>query len=142
MTLIEQYNMHNEFGKTIGMNFEIIEPGLVHYYLTIKQKHLATPLSAHGGVISALMDGLLGVTALSVVEKENKIISTIEFKINFLSPAFLHDNLIGIGKMEKKGNHLIIVSGDIFCVNRENSLITKAMGTFNAYPAEKAGYTI
>ena len=44
--------------------------------------------------------------------------------------------------MEQKGNRLIIVSGDVFCVNRENSLIAKAMGTFNAYPAEKAGFTI
>ena len=43
MTLIEQYNLHNDFGKTIGMYFEIIEPGLVHYFLSIKQKHLATP---------------------------------------------------------------------------------------------------
>jgi hypothetical protein len=38
MTLIEQYNLHNDFGKTIGMHFEIIEPGLVHYFLTVKQK--------------------------------------------------------------------------------------------------------
>jgi acyl-CoA thioesterase len=142
MTLIEQYNLHNDFGKTIGMHFEIIEPGLVHYFLTVKQNHLATPATAHGGVISSLMDGLLGVAALSAVEKENKVVSTIEFKINFLSPAFLHDNLHGIGKVEQKGNRLIIVSGDIFCVNRENSLIAKAIGTFNAYPAEKAGFTI
>ena len=142
MTLIEQYNLHNDFGKTIEMNFDIIEPGIVHYFLTIKQKHLATPLAAHGGVISSLMDGLLGVTALSVVEKENKIVSTIEFKINFLAPAFLHDKLQGIGKVEQKGNRLIIVSGDIFCVNRGNILIAKAIGTFNAYPAANAGFTI
>lgn len=142
MTLIEQYNLHNDFGKTIEMNFDIIEPEIVHYFLTIKQKHLATPLAAHGGVISSLMDGLLGVTALSVVENENKIVSTIEFKINFLSPAFIHDKLQGVGKVEQKGNRLIIVSGDIFCVNRGNILIAKAIGTFNAYPAEKAGFTI
>jgi uncharacterized protein (TIGR00369 family) len=142
MTLIEQYNLHNDFGKTIGMHFEIIEPGLVHYFLSIKQKHLATPLAAHGGVISSLMDGLLGVTALSIVEKENKIVSTIEFKINFLSPAFIHDDLQGIGKVEQKGNRLIVVSGDIFCVNRGNILIAKSIGTFNTYAAEKAGFKI
>jgi acyl-coenzyme A thioesterase PaaI-like protein len=88
------------------------------------------------------MDGLLGVTALSVVEKENKIVSTIEFKINFLSPAFIHDDLQGIGKVEQKGNRLIVVSGDIFCVNRGNVLIAKSIGTFNAYAAEKAGFKI
>jgi uncharacterized protein (TIGR00369 family) len=142
MTLIEQYIANNHFGKTLGMDFKIIEPGLVHYYLTIKKEHLSTPKAAHGGVISAFMDGLLGVTGLSAVEKENKVVSTVEYKINFLSPALLDDELIGIGKVEQKGNRLIIVSGDIICPDRNNIFIAKAMGTFNAYPAEKAGYII
>ena len=142
MTLIEQYIAQNNFGKTLGMDFKILEPGFVHYFLTIMSEHLATPKAAHGGVISALMDGLFGVTALSVSALENKIISTVEFKINFLAPALLDDELIGIGKMEQKGNRLIIVSGDIICPNRNNIVIAKALGTFNSYPAEKAGYTI
>lgn len=142
MTLIEQYVSNNHFGKTLGMEFKIIEPGLVHYFITIKQEHLATPLAAHGGVISALMDGLLGVTALSVSANEHHIVSTIEFKINFLSAAFEGDTLQGIGKVENQGKRLIVISGDIICPKRNNIVIAKAMGTFNTYPAEKAGYTI
>lgn len=142
MNLIEQYIANNHFGKTIGMNFEIIEPGLVHYFITINQEHLATPIAAHGGVISALMDGLLGVTALSVTAIDKKIVSTVEFKINFLSPALLGDNIKGIGKLEQKGNRLIITSGDIICPSRNNIIIAKALGTFNAYPAEKSGFKI
>ena len=142
MTLIEQYIANNHFGKTLGMDFKIIEPGLVHYFITIKQEHLATPLAAHGGVISALMDGLLGVTALSVSSKDDHIVSTIEFKINFLSAAFEGDTLQGIGKVENQGKRLIVTSGDIICPARDNAVIAKAMGTFNTYPAEKAGYTI
>lgn len=142
MTLIEQYVSNNHFGKTLGMEFKIIEPGLVHYFITIKQEHLATPLAAHGGVISALMDGLLGVTALSVSANEHHIVSTIEFKINFLSAAFEGDTLQGIGRVENQGKRLIVTSGDIICPERNNIVIAKAMGTFNTYPAEKAGYTI
>lgn len=142
MNLIEQYISHNHFGKTLGMDFKVIEPGLVHYFLTIQKEHLATPLAAHGGVISALMDGLLGVTALSVSAQEHKIISTVEFKINFLAPALLGDTIQGIGKVEHQGKRLIIVSGDITCSQRKNILIAKAIGTFNAYPAEKAGYVL
>lgn len=142
MTLIEQYISNNHFGKTLGMEFKIIEPGLVHYFITIKKEHLATPLAAHGGVISALMDGLLGVTALSVSSKDHHIVSTIEFKINFLSAAFEGDTLQGIGKVENQGKRLIVTSGDIICPTRNNTVIAKAMGTFNTYPAEKAGYSI
>jgi uncharacterized protein (TIGR00369 family) len=142
MTLIEQYIAQNNFGKTLGMDFKIIEPGLVHYFITIKPEHLATPKAAHGGVISALMDGLLGVTALSVSAKEHHIVSTVEFKINFLAAAFEGDTLQGIGKVDNKGKRLIVTSGDIICPERNNTVIAKAMGTFNTYPAEKAGYTI
>lgn len=142
MTLIEQYIAQNNFGKTLGMDFKILELGLVHYFLTIKPEHLATPKAAHGGVISALMDGLLGVTALSVSSKDHHIVSTIEFKINFLSAALEGDTLHGIGKVENQGKRLIVTSGDIICPARNNIVIAKALGTFNTYPAEKAGYTI
>jgi uncharacterized protein (TIGR00369 family) len=142
MTLTEQYIAQNNFGKTLGMDFKVIEPGLVHYFITIKPEHLATPKAAHGGVISALMDGLLGVTALTVSQKDNNIVSTVEFKINFLSAAFVGDTLQGIGKVEQKGKRLIICSGDIICPERNNTVIAKAIGTFNTYPAEKAGYNV
>lgn len=142
MTIIEQYIASNNFGKMLGMDFKILQPGLIHYFLTIKSEHLATPLAAHGGVISALMDGVLGVAALSIVAPENKIVSTVEYKINYLAPALIGDTLLGIGKVEKKGKHLIIVSGDVFCSNRENIVIAKAIGTFNSFAAEKAGYKL
>ena len=142
MTLVEQYDAANHFGRTLGMEYKIIEPGHIHYKLTVKPEHLATPMAAHGGVISALMDGLLGVAALSSVYEEKKVVSTIEFKINFMAPALLDDELLGIAKVEQKGNRLIIVSGEITCPKRDNVIIAKALGTFNAYPAEKAGFII
>ena len=141
MTIIEQYIAHNNFGKILGMDFKIIEPGLVHYFMTIKEEHLSTPKVAHGGVIATLMDGVLGVAALSNVVVQNKVVSTVEFKINYLAPALLGDQLFGIGKIDHMGNRIIITSGDIICINRNNILIAKAMGTFNAYPFEKAGLT-
>ena len=139
MTVIEHYISTNVFGKILGMDFKVISPGVVHYTIKITEDHLATSIAAHGGVIAALMDGVLGVAALSAVEKDNLAVSTIEFKINYLAPALLHDELLGIGKVEQQGKRLIVSSGDIICTNRNNVVIAKAIGTFNSYPAEKAG---
>ena len=141
MNIIEEYIVNNHFGKMLGMDFKIIDPGLVHYYLTINKEHLATPKAAHGGVIAAMMDGVLGVAALSKVADENKVVSTVEFKINYLAPALINDQLVGIGKVEQQGKRIIITTGDIICTNRNNLAIAKAMGTFNAYPFEKLGFT-
>ena len=138
--LIEKYIENNHFGKLIGMDFKIISDGNVEYHLKIKKEHLATPNSAHGGVISTLVDGALGVAGLSAVYKENKVVSTVEYKINFLSPVFLNDELKAVGKVEQQGKRILIISCDVIVVNRKNIFAAKALGTFNAYPAEKAGY--
>lgn len=138
--LIEKYIHQNHFGKLLGMNFKIISEGEINYFLKVKSDHLATPQAAHGGVISALADAALGVCGLSAVYKENKVVSTVEYKINFLSPALLNDELLAIAKVIKKGNRLLIIESNIFASNRNKQLIAIAIGTFNAYEANKAGY--
>lgn len=138
--LIEKYIANNHFGKLIGMDFKIISDGNVEYNLTVNKSHLATPNSAHGGLIAALIDGALGVAGLSMVYKENKVVSTVEYKTNFMSPALIGDQLKAVAKVEQKGKRLIIISCDVIAVSRNNTLIAKALGTFNAYDAAKAGY--
>lgn len=138
--LIEKYITNNHFGKLIGMEFKIVNAGVVEYDLKIQQNHLATPLSVHGGVIAALIDGALGVAGLSLVAKDNKVVSTVEYKTNFMSPAYLNDNLKAIAKVEQQGKRILIITCDVFATNRNNTIIAKALGTFNAYDASKAGY--
>lgn len=138
--LIEKYIANNHFGKLIGMDFKIINEGNVEYYLTISKNHLATPNSAHGGVIASLIDAALGVAGLSMVYKENKVVSTVEYKTNFMNPALLNDELKAVAKVEQRGKRIIIISCDVLAINRRNTIIAKALGTFNAYDAVKAGY--
>ena len=108
--------------------------------MKIQDQHMATPVAAHGGAVAGFMDGILGVAALSVSAMESNLVSTIEFKINFLNPVYESDLLFGIGTVVQKGKRIIIASGEIVCKNRNNQLIAKAIGTFNAYPFEKSGF--
>lgn len=138
--LLAVYQKVNRYGEINGMQLTIVGPGEIIYEMEIKDMHMATPLAAHGGAVAGMMDGVLGVAALSLTAKEEKLVSTVEFKINFLSPVFKGDILRGFGKVEHKGKRIIISSGEIVCVNRNNKVVAKAMGTFNAYPFEKAGF--
>lgn len=138
--ILKKYIEQNYFGKLLGMHFKLIAEGEVDYYMNINKEHLATPLAAHGGAISALVDAALGVCALSAVYNSNKAVSTVEYKINYLSPALLNDELVAKARLLKKGNRLIITECTVYASNREDVLIAKAMGTFNAYDAGKAGY--
>ena len=137
--LVQGYINSNNFGELLGMNFEIISPGDIVYTMLVTESHLATPIAAHGGSISALMDAAMGVCALSQVLADNRVVSTIELKISFISPGFLGDQLIATTSVVKAGKRLLFVEGKI--VNQTGKLIASATGTFNSYPAEKAGFS-
>lgn len=139
-TLIDKYNTHNAFGRLMDMHFNVITDGTVEYYLTIQPQHLATPHAAHGGVIAAIVDGALGTAGLSLSAKENEAVSTVEFKLNYLAPALLGDEIVAKATVDRKGKSFLVISCDVFCTNRDNKLIAKALGTFNTYSADKAGY--
>jgi len=134
--LIEIYNQVNQFGKENDFKLTIIKPGQITYEMKVLPKHLATPTTMHGGMTAAMMDAVIGVPALSLVAPEGKLVSTVEYKINYFKPAFLGDILFGKGRVDHQGKRIIHTSGEIY--NQNNEIVAKAMGTFNAYPIEKS----
>jgi len=136
--IILAYKKGNNFGRLIEMEFELFNPGELEYKIKITEVHLATPFAAHGGVVSALMDSVLGISALSMVCTDDKIVSTVEMKLNFLAPVRLGDQLTGTAIVLSKGNRIVVTEAEI--KNQNGLLVAKGMGTFNAYPKEKAGY--
>jgi uncharacterized protein (TIGR00369 family) len=139
--LFKTYAQTNQFGKLMGAELINTSAEGIEYRLIIDEKHLATPTTAHGGVISALMDGVLGVAALYVSSEDGNLVSTVEFKINYLQPVLKGDILIGKGKVISAGKRLIIAQGEISCEN-SGKKVAIATGTFNAYPHEKSGMTL
>jgi uncharacterized protein (TIGR00369 family) len=138
--LIKIYQQTNEFGKLHGMELQKFEADEIVYKLEVKKEHLATPTTAHGGLIAGYMDGVLGLAALYASSENACLVSTVEFKINYLKPARLGDVLIGKGTIISNGKRIIITQGEIFN-EATNEKIAIGTGTFNAYPYEKSGMT-
>ena len=134
--ILKKYNQTNQFGKFLDLKIIEVKPGEVKYGVNVKKQHLATVKSAHGGFISAIFDQIVGTAALSHSLLEDKLVSTVEFKINYLKPVFLNDNLVGHGLVIKNGKRLLTVKGDIFNQNKE--IIATGLATLNAYPFEKS----
>lgn len=136
--VVQFYIENNHFGKLLGMDFLVVEPGKISYKMKVEESHLATPIASHGGAVCSLMDATMGVCALTQVIRDGKVVSTIEMKISFVSPALKGDMLTGTAEIVKSGKRLLFVEGKIH--NQDDKLIAMATGTFNAYPAEKAGF--
>lgn len=137
MDILALYNQHNNFGRLLNITYEVNEPGKVTYHLKVTSDLLATPVAAHGGAIAGFMDAIVGVAALSAVAPLNKVVSTIEFKLNFTKAALLNDELKGIGEVLTQGNRILTVKGEVY--NQKNELVATSLATLNAYPIEKSG---
>lgn len=133
--IIEEYNETNEFGRLFNMTYDIIKPGKIIYKLLVTKELLATSRAMHGGALAGLMDAVVGVSALSVASQKEKVVSTVEFKINYLKPVLEGDVLEGVGTVISEGNRIIVCKGEIF--NQDKEMVAVSTATLNAYPSNK-----
>lgn len=135
MDLIDEYEKTNHFGRLLGMKLTVLSPGHITYQMIVKKEHLAIPGVSHGGVVAALIDGSLGVAGLSLTAEENKVVSTVEFKVNYLKPALLGDELKCEANVIHSGKRLMNIEAKV--TNQNQQILATSSGTFNKYPAEK-----
>lgn len=138
--LIVSYIEKNNFGRLLGMHFEINAPGEVVYSLQTNANHLATPLAIHGGCTAALLDATMGVGALSLVCESHKVVATLEMKVSFLKSILMDDELTAKSIVVKKGRSLIFMEAEVY--NQKQQLVAKSSGTFTVMDAEKSGYVV
>ncbi|MCB9188052.1 MAG: PaaI family thioesterase [Flavobacteriales bacterium] len=132
------YDKFNNVDKGLDFELTVYGPGIIEYRTTIAEKHLSSPGVGHGAITAAMMDAVLGTTALTAVYDDGNLVSTVEFKVNYFKPTFLGDKLIGKGEIEFQGKSLICTSAKIY-KEATGELVSKALGTFNIYPMEKRG---
>jgi len=125
-----------QFDDYLGMKLKVHSPGDITYTLRVKKHHLTSPDACHGGVIAAMMDSVLGVTALSWAVSKGNLCSTVEFKINYLTPVKPDDLLEGTGEIDFTGSKLIVTNAKII-EKVTKRLVAKGMGTFSQYPISK-----
>lgn len=136
---IELFKSINKYDIDNAMTFEITSPGHISYKMVIQEKHLSSPNIAHGAAIAGFMDCVLGLSALSEAITKDNLTSTVEFKINYIRPVKLGEELIGVGNVVHKGKSLIISSGEIR-ISATHELVAMGQGTFNTYPFAKKDF--
>lgn len=135
--LFEQvYRETSHFDRFLGMQLSVHGPGAIEYRLCLEEQHLSPTGACHGGVIAAMMDAVLGVTALSWAIPRDRLCATVEFKLNYFASAQGGDCLSGRAQLEFTGSRLVVVSGKITDLNTGQA-VARGMGTFNLYPIGK-----
>jgi uncharacterized protein (TIGR00369 family) len=136
---VKIFKSMNKYDIENGLEFKILSPGSITYQMKIEDKHLSSPNTAHGAVMAGFMDCVLGLSALSQAITENNLTSTVEFKINYIRPVKLGEEIIGTGNVIHKGKSLIISSGEVKNL-KTGELVAVGQGTFNTYPISKKDF--
>ena len=139
---LAHYNRINRYGQANGMMLQVPAPGQAEYQMVIRPEHLSSPGTAHGGVVAGLMDAALGAAALSLAFTTGELVSTVEFKVNYLRPVLLGDALRAVARVEHAGASLMVCSATIYRCPAEPAeagemAVAQGLGTFNRYPASK-----
>jgi uncharacterized protein (TIGR00369 family) len=119
-----------------GFRAVLVEWGKFHSEVAIEEKHRQQDGFVHAGVMATMADHTAGYSAFTTVPDEFQIL-TIEFKINFLRPAF-GDSLICQSRVIREGRRVLVAESEVFDVRDNRRVpVAKAMVTLMAVPQKE-----
>ena len=121
-----------------GFTARQIEFGLFESEIVIEDRHRQQDGFIHAGVMATMADHTAGYAAFTTVEPGFQIL-TVEFKINFLKPAFGR-KLRCAGRVIRGGSRIIVAESDVFDLREsetEPEAVARAMVTLMAVRREK-----
>jgi len=120
----------DHFGELIGYKYEAHGEGWIRTSLKIQEKHISPSGVAHGGAISSFVDWSMGAAVFTIL-KQGQLCSTIEFKINYLSPAKLGETIFCKATVKFHGRSHAVIEFHVF--REEGKDVAVGVGTFNIY---------
>jgi uncharacterized protein (TIGR00369 family) len=122
----EKLMENNNFRKLLGVKIEEVSDGAAVLSLPIREDLLQSGNVVHGGVLSVLIDSVIG-TAVRTVLDPNEFSVTAEMNINYFRPA-IKGKIFAEGKLVNKGKLLIVGTGDI--KDEEGRLLATGRATY------------
>lgn len=110
--------------------------GMFRANVKIAEDHRQQDGFIHAGVMATMADHTAGYSAFTTVPESMQIL-TIEFKINFLRPAF-GEELVCNSHVIREGRQIIVSESEVLDIREGVQVsVAKAMVTLMAVPREK-----
>lgn len=113
---------------TIGARLTSVSPGEVEIALPFRDDLVQQHGFLHGGIVAAILDAACGYAALTLMP-EGAAVLTVEYKVNFLSPA-AGDHMLARGRVTKPGRTITVCAGEGFGVkDHKEKLVAMMLAT-------------
>ncbi len=124
------------FIKFCGFQASKIEKGIFESTLKIGENHKTQDNFIHAGLIATMSDHTAGYAAYTLVPDNIRIL-TIEFKINFLKPAY-GNALKCKSEIISQGKQIIVAQSTVFDIrDTHEKVVSKSTITLMAIDAHK-----
>ncbi|MCJ7782835.1 MAG: PaaI family thioesterase [Desulfobacterales bacterium] len=104
----------------------IIDVGFTRFRMPFRKELTQAYGVVHGGAIATLADTAVAFAMMTMIQPGEKV-TTVEFKINFLTPV-TEDEMIGEARIINKGKRLALVDMEVKTVG--GKLIAKGLATY------------
>lgn len=118
---------------SLRTRFYAVEGDLMVGVVTGRDEHQSYPNRMHGGMISALLDEVIG-RAINLVEPDAFGVTT-ELNVKFKKPVPLNEEIKVVGRLTK--NTRLIFQAEGFIEDRHGTILATATGTYVKMSAEK-----
>ena len=116
------------FISELGVALQSVGDGECVTTLDLTDRHLQQDGFVHAGVHATIADHTAGVAAATML-RENRMVLSVEFKINLLRPA-RGESLVCRATVLKPGCKFSVVESEVFCVaGGEETLVSKMTAT-------------
>jgi uncharacterized protein (TIGR00369 family) len=125
------------YGFITFCGFEAVNvaPGQLESRVTIGENHRQQDGFIHAGVMATMADHTAGYAAYTLIPEDHRIL-TVEFKINFLRPAY-GQALVCRAQVIKPGRKILICEAAVYDQRPEGEVMTaKVLATMAAVPVK------
>ena len=128
------YNVFNElipFNKYIGLELTELKVGFAKAIIKFKHELIGDVRinAVHGGVISASMDAVGGMAAVTTLNSIEDKIVTVDMRVDYIRSA-RNTDLIIEANIVRSGNKIITTNMQVFAAN-EGILVAEGRGVYH-----------
>jgi uncharacterized protein (TIGR00369 family) len=118
---------------TIGARLTVIRPGEVRIELPFSPALTQQHGYLHASIVGIIADSACGYAAYTLMPADSEVL-TVEYKINFLSPA-QGKKFVAVGQVVKPGRTLTVCAGNVWAHDEgESKLIATMQSTMICLP--------
>jgi len=128
-----QQDYSRGFVAFCGLEAMRVEPGFLEAGVRIRAEHRQQDGFIHAGLMATLADHSAGYAAYTMIPENHRIL-TIEFKMNFLRPAY-GETLVCRAKVIKPGRRILTCESEVYDQRPEGEvLVVKNLTTMASVP--------